>query len=495
MFRTAWLCVALSVTLAAQQPARKALVIGNSAYKLHPPIATATSEAASMTSALERLKFAVASHTDLTIDALTRALRNFTASLAPGDIAFVYYSGYAIQYGTDNYLIPVDFPARRGDPDSQAYSVSVLEAAVRDKKATPRIIVLEACRENQSLLADFPEPGLSAPRADAPGTLVAHCAPAGRTVASSDFTSTLVKVLGNTGLTPYQVFQRVQAAIAATVGITPALTSTITVDMYLTGDPPKVLSTAQPSGPKAGEAKAHPTDRLDYVWIPPGKFQMGCVPADKECKPYESPRHEVTISKGFWMGKTEVDVVSYQSFVTASRMRMPKASRINPGWEKESHPMMEVTWDDAVKYCAWVGGRLPTEAEWEYAARAGLDGNLYPWGNDIDREMANFLGGKHGDRWDGTSPVRRFKPSAWNLHDMSGNVMEWTADWFAPDFYSKSAGATDPKGPDAGTDRVRRGGSWAANPDNLRLSRRWPAKPADGSNNTGFRCVIPEWPK
>ena len=178
---------------------------------------------------------------------------------------------------------------------------------------------------------------------------------------------------------------------------------------------------------------------------------MGATPGDSEALDHEKPRHRVRITKGFWLGETPVTVAAYKRFVSERPdLKMPPAPDFNPRWSKEDHPVVGMTWDEAQAYCAWAGGRLPTEAEWEYAVRGGKDGLKYPWGNDITQENANYRGSK----WKGTSPVRSYPANAWGLYDMAGNVWEWAADWYDENYYASlppDMPVEDPPGPQSGT--------------------------------------------
>ena len=179
-------------------------------------------------------------------------------------------------------------------------------------------------------------------------------------------------------------------------------------------------------------------DALEYVYIPPGTFKMGCVPGDSGCDDDEKPRHEVTITRGVWLGKTEVTWGAYRRFFQVADAMGNKGSGAG-----DRHPVVNVSWNDAVAFCSWSGGRLPTEAEWEYAARGGVEGKKYPWGNSLDHEQANYSGTGGRDRWDRTSPVGSFAPNGYGLYDMAGNVWEWVWDWYDAN-YDSTASGSDP---------------------------------------------------
>lgn len=265
--------------------------------------------------------------------------------------------------------------------------------------------------------------------------------------------------------------------------------------------------TANAQTPAAGTVKVNPKDGLKYVWIPAGSFAMGCSPGDSECDADEKPSHQVTISKGFWLGQTVVTVAAYKKFIESTKGQksgeaefggtasgqMPKAPLYNAGWTKLELPMADVTWNDAQAYSKWMGGRLPTEAEWEYAARAGSTASRYgplddvAWYGDnsgkerLDatklwsnpKERHSFLGRMHSN---GNAPheVGKKRANAFGLYDMLGNVYQYTNEWYGENYYAASP-KVDPKGPKAPDTmqyQVLRGGSWIDPPIRVRVSYR-----------------------
>jgi len=223
-------------------------------------------------------------------------------------------------------------------------------------------------------------------------------------------------------------------------------------------------------GTNVGEQITGP-DGGTYVWVPPGEFVMGRDPASPrpalgrallqtvgmEPEPAssdESPAHLVHITRGFWLAQSPVTNRQYGEFCAATGATFPENS--NQG---DDHPVVEVTWEDAQAFCKHCGLRLPTEAEWEYAA-GGPSGQRYPWGDKWDPQKCCNLGNKGpGGR---TFPVGSFPAGAsWcGALDMAGNVWEWCADWYGEGYYTVSP-ADDPSGPESGAARVLRGGSWS----------------------------------
>jgi formylglycine-generating enzyme len=303
------------------------------------------------------------------------------------------------------------------------------------------------------------------------------------------------------------------------------------------------------------------------VLIPGGTFDMGGD--NKQASPDEYPKHKVQVSS-FFMDITEVTNAQFKKFVDATGY-ITTAER-KPDWEelkktvppgttkpseemlqaaslvfkqssapvnlndytqwwswvpgaswkhpegpsstisgKENYPVVQVSWDDAMAYCKWVGKRLPTEAEWEFAARGGLTNNIYPWGNEhvnIGTPKANSWEGKFpylNEQKDGFikyAPVKNYTCNQYGLFDMAGNVWEWCSDWYNNNYYQSLQNTTtvNPKGPEKSYDpdephtpkRSLRGGSYLCNDSycsGYRVARRMKSSPDTGLEHTGFRCV------
>lgn len=304
----------------------------------------------------------------------------------------------------------------------------------------------------------------------------------------------------------------------------------------------------------------------NMVWIKPGTFMMGAD--NKQAAPDEYPKHKVIVS-GFWMDMTVVTNAQYAKFVKATGYitvaeRKPDwdelKKQLPPGtpkpddslmvaaslvfdppkhpvnlndysqwwvWEKgadwkhpqgpassirgkDNYPVVQIAWIDAMAYCKWAGKRLPTEAEWEWAARGGLQNKIYPWGDepvDEGKPKANTWQGHFPDKntmkdkFYGLAPVGSFPPNGYGLYDMAGNVWEWCADYYNSNYYSSVAnGIKDPRGPNKSYDpdepyamkRVIRGGSFLCNDSycsGYRVSRRMKSTEDSGLEHLGFRCV------
>ncbi len=259
------------------------------------------------------------------------------------------------------------------------------------------------------------------------------------------------------------------------------------------------------------------------VRIEGGEFLMG---ADNGF-PFEGPIHPVTLDS-FWLDETEVTSAAFARFVEATGYVTTAETIGNSGvfrpekhgWDlvdgaqwrhpegpgssiddRQNHPVVHMSWQDADSYCEWAGKRLPTEAEFEYAARGGKEGAEYAWGDEFNPKgefRANTWQGifpqqdQQKDGFGGVAAVKSFPPNNdYGLYDITGNVWEWVHDWFSPDYYAGSP-THNPKGPAEGTEKVQRGGSWLCSSNycqGYRVAARMKTEPDSGLNNLGFRCA------
>lgn len=283
-----------------------------------------------------------------------------------------------------------------------------------------------------------------------------------------------------------------------------------------TPSPPQTTSTASmaptltPTQERAaGEARTDPKG-IEQVWVPAGSFMMGSEGADGQAVPpwaarepaSEAPQHAVEITTGFWLDKFEVTNAAYQAFVEDGGYT-DKTYWSDEGWTWLTHqivppprdceaaapdqPRACVTWFEAEAYARWRGGRLPTEAEWEYAAR-GPESLTYPWGDTWDPLLANVVDSS------GSTLVGSFPGGAsWvGALDMSGNVMEWVADWLDVHYYETSP-RQNPPGPESGFRKVEKGGWWGSVPYVARAAyRHFEDPPEYQDHHIGLRVLTPD---
>jgi len=283
---------------------------------------------------------------------------------------------------------------------------------------------------------------------------------------------------------------------------------------------------------------------MKFTLIPAGEFQMGSRLSSAQIArrfglkagDYENehPLHRVKITNPFYLSVHEVTVGQFRKFVSATGDKTeperdgkggygwneskgkfegcdPKYNWRNTGWKQTvEHPVVNVTWNDAVRFCEWLSRkegrkyRLPTEAEWEYACRAGTT-SLYQCGDDSESlarvgnmsdgtakaMLTNYSSWTYIRARDGyvfTAPAGKFQPNAFGLFDMHGNVWEWCSDWYGQDYYGQSQ-ETDPQGPSSGSSRALRGAAWGSNPQRMRSAGRDRRGPSDRNYSIGFRVV------
>jgi serine/threonine-protein kinase len=223
------------------------------------------------------------------------------------------------------------------------------------------------------------------------------------------------------------------------------------------------------------------------VYVPAGEFTMGASSGS----PAVQPVHKVTLD-AFWIDQTEVTNAMYALCVTAGACQLPSSKNSNTrasyygDVQFDNYPVIYVNWTKAQAYCSWAGRRLPTEAEWEKAAR-GTDGRTYPWGESApDATLLNFNNPSKGD----TTEVGKYPSGAspYGALDMAGNVSEWVNDWFDSSYYAKSP-AENPPGPASGQFHILRGGSWFYEAANVSATSKAWDEPTFRNNNSGIRCA------
>jgi formylglycine-generating enzyme required for sulfatase activity len=239
--------------------------------------------------------------------------------------------------------------------------------------------------------------------------------------------------------------------------------------------------------PASPPATARPISSAPLAWrrVRGDGFMAGCVDGDRGCAASELPRERVPLKHVYELTATEVTVAQFRAHAEPRGAHLPR----QPQWSSEDHPVVNVTWDEAREFCEAHDGRLPTEGEWEFAARGGRFDSIFPWGNSYSAEAASGGGVRGRDEWQFAAPVASFPANPHGLFDMVGNVWEWTSDWFRTgDGWTQPAAA--PAAGSAAYLKTVRGGSWDSSAHSLRVSRRLGLSPADRHNlYVGFRCA------
>jgi formylglycine-generating enzyme required for sulfatase activity len=519
---------------------RAALVIGNGAYE-SSPLRNPPNDAQAMAGVLRQLGFDVTEMENLDQKAIKKEIQAFGQKLLKGGVGLFYYAGHGMQVNGRNYLIPVGAQIEHEKQvEYEAVDVGSVLAEMDHARNRLNIVILDACRDNP-FARSFRSGAQGLASMNAPtGTLVAYATAPGSvandgTGENGIYTGELIKAMTVEGLRVEDVFKHVRSAVRETTQgrQVPWESSSLEGDFYFRAPAPvttpavapeRTTSVAPAVAPDRTAAVApvqpsrtesttrsfkiwkEPVTGMEFVWIPEGCFLMGSPQTEAGREADEGPVHEVCLD-GFWMGKTEVTNGQYRTFHKHHNSRNFQGSSLNG----DNQPAVYLAWEDAEGYAQWLttqsGGqnkfRLPTEAEWEYACRAGSDSSRY-WGDDPnkasefedvgDRSVKKLWGWEDvhacDDGYGATAGVGSFLPNAFGLHDMLGNVWELCLDVYSVDAYVNH----DHKNPvysnhSGGSDRVIRGGNWNAPPHSVRCARRGSGLPKAMNDDLGFRLV------
>jgi formylglycine-generating enzyme required for sulfatase activity len=487
---------------------RVALVVGNAAYTYASPLTNPLNDAREMSRVLTSLGFKVTTTTNTSRQRLRQAIDQWGETLRAGDVALFYYAGHAVEVEGANYLCPTDAnPKNVKQVAYEAIPVDIVLGWMETARTQTNIVLLDACRDNpfRSLFRSTSTDGGLGSMTAPSGTFIGFAASPGRKSSDGDrtnglYTEAILAAIALPNRTIDQIFNEVNASVRRRSGgnQVPFKNSSLEADFYF-----KTTNTPAPYTPPRREEPAKPAVDLEpvaMVTIPGGSFMMGSEESDDE-----KPVHSVTVSK-FRMAQYETTVAEFEAFIDATDYQTDAekdgGSYIWTGkWEKKAginwrygadgnlqtnkrHPVIHVSHNDAVAYCGWLSRktgqtyRLPTEAEWEYAAGGGATHNKYSWGNSDSQGVSGNIAGKPDD-YAYTAPVGSFKANPFGLYDMSGNVWEWCGDWFDQSYYASSS-SSNPTGPSTGPSRVLRGGSWDAAPVDA---------PGRRNGDYGFRVV------
>lgn len=244
-----------------------------------------------------------------------------------------------------------------------------------------------------------------------------------------------------------------------------------------------LVALAPPGSGQAQQQEITGKDGAPMMLVPAGEFTMGSTEGADE-----QPVHRVFLDT-YYMDKYEVTVEQYAKFLEGPSLTAPPNWDIMKQPSHQKRPVAFVDWADAATYCRWAGKRLPTEAEWEKAAR-GTDGRIFPWGNESPTRLHANFGKKDWSNHAALVPAGLLEDgkSPYGIYDLAGNVWEWVSDWYDKDYYKHSP-SQNPKGPERGEDKVVRGGAWDLGPKYLRSAIRFGYTPSFERDSLGFRCA------
>lgn len=480
-----------------------AFVVGNGAYG-NAKLDNAVNDARLMKSSLEKIGFEVDILINSNKENTGKNFKKWVKKIKKTDIVLFYYAGHGVQYRGENFLVPVDAEIKKEeDIMFDCISTSSLLNSLEDKNPKSIIIILDACRNNPFVVQRGGGRGLAAISAP-PNTVIAYSTAPGQTAedgtgVNSTFTKNLAANITIKGLTFHQVLTRTRrAVVGGTAGRqVPWDASSVLEDIYLNGHLAYANTVEIQPDVNNGQKDEFSLARvsrlvlqqlnMEFVNIPSGCFQMGSSEFEDLRSVDEGPQHKECVSS-FWFGATEVSQLQWQ-----------RISVTNPSLvQNPTFPVENVSWSDVRDFINKANSllskgkvRLPTEIEWEYAARAQTD-TPFCYGNTITSAQANYdssfsyLGSAESKPLGRPTPVASYSPNAFGLYNMHGNVYEWCSDLYNANSYSAKYSQEVGLSGDL---RVARGGSWDSSPSKCRSAARSKFPSAYRSRDLGFRLV------
>ncbi|MCL2179895.1 MAG: SUMF1/EgtB/PvdO family nonheme iron enzyme [Treponema sp.] len=514
----------------AQQ--KYALIIGNGAYRYTTPLNNPVNDAGDVAGALRELGWTVDILSNASQEQMFNAVVRLKTRLAASrnSYGFFFYAGHGVQSNGENFLIPVDANIQTENFLRQmAVSVQLVLDELNDAGNELNVVVLDACRDNPYSWRRSGTRGLAVMSQRPADSIIVFATSAGSTAADGTgrnglFTQHFLNHLRTPGIEVNEVFRRTNGDVARASNNQqrPEIYNQFYELGYLGTRPAAQPSVTPTPAPAVVQPSAATTAPSGFVQIQGGTFLMGSPANEAGRQGFETQR-QVTVSS-FVMRVNPVTVGEFRRFVTANRYRTEAergdggdiwtgsqwVRRSNADWrnpnftQTDNHPVVLVSWNDAIQYCNWLstqegltpvytinrtnvtwnrnasGYRLPTEAEWEYACRGGTT-TAYNTGANITTNQANF-----NNTLQGTTSVGNYAANQYGLHDMHGNVAEWCWDWHGA--YLTGA-QTNPAGASVSSHRVLRGGCWLSEIEYTRSALREGDTPANRSSIVGFRIV------
>ena len=483
---------------------RLALVMGNKNYSLISKLKNPLNDAEAMAKKLRQLDFdVVVLKKDLNRRQMKTAVREFSDKIQSDDIALFYYAGHGVQSSKGkNYLIPLKADIKReADLEEEAIAANWVLAYLDAAKPALKIVILDACRDNPFRGFRSSSRGLARINSNR-GTIIAYAAGEGQKAQDGYgknglYTEELLKWLSKSGIQASQMFSSVSWKVSKNpdaAGQTPFLSIQAPPPFCFAGCTQKKKEDENKTNHNghSGNAiinKPKPPKRLSYEpkmkLIKGGRFQMGS-PASEKGRYSNEKQHSVQVGD-FWMAKTETTFDQWQACVNDGGCQSNKKPD-DEGWGRGNRPVINVSWHDANEYANWLSKktgknyRLPTEAQWEYAARAGRQ-TAYAWGDKINCGLANYGYIDDSCKTNRTKAVASYKAYA-GLYDMHGNVWEWTCSAYNKDYNGSEQQCV---GKNNTSDRVLRGGSWINLPRYVRSAYRYDFTASGRNRDIGFR--------